>query len=63
MSFERKLVGEPITYKGRRIEARYCGPDLLCHVDGAEVGNFYDNVAAAHAAGKRYVDQQEKEKK
>ena len=63
MSFQRKVVGEVETYLGRKIAALYCGPDLLCAVDGVEVGNFYMTVEAAHAAGRRYVDQVEKEKK
>lgn len=57
MAIERDVVGKPETYQGRTIEARFCGPDLLCYVDGLEVGNFYLTVEAAKAAGRRYVDQ------
>jgi hypothetical protein len=62
MSIARKTVGDPIEYRGHSIEARHMGPDLLCYVDGNEVGHFYRSVEAAHNAGKRYVDQIEKEK-
>ena len=30
---KRKSVTEPITYQGRKIEVKHCGPDLLCYVD------------------------------
>lgn len=63
MTLNRPIVGEPIMYKGRRIEARFMGPDLLCCVDGSEVGHFYLNAEAARKAGRQYVDQLEKDKK
>lgn len=59
---ERKLIGEPITYKGHRIEVRYMGPDLLCYVDGQEVGHFYTTADGARLAGQRHIDHLEKEK-
>lgn len=62
MAVTRRLVGEPIKYKGHRVEARYMGPDLLCYVDGREVGHFYLNAEAARKAGRDHVDQLEKEK-
>ena len=62
MSFERKLIGSPETYKGRKIEVRFCGPDLLCYVDGADCGQFYMTAEAAKKAGRRYIDECEREK-
>jgi len=59
---ERKTIGETEHYKGHEIEVRYMGPDLLAYVDGQEVGNFYLTAEYARAAGRRYIDQQEKEK-
>jgi hypothetical protein len=61
MSFQRKTVGEPMQYRGREIRALFCGPDLLCSVDGMQIGNFYLNVDTAKRAGVSYVDQVEKE--
>lgn len=59
----RKTVGEPIEYRGHRIEALYGTPCLLAAVDGEELPNFYESVSAAHNAGKKYVEQREKENK
>lgn len=61
MAFQRPLVGAPEAYKGRKIEARFCGPDLLCYVDGSGVGQFYLNVEAAKRAGRLHIDLCEKE--
>jgi hypothetical protein len=44
------------TYHGRTIEARRMGPDLLCYVDGSELGSFYIDAQAAIAGGQRFVD-------
>lgn len=63
MAVERKIVGEPLQYKGHKIEARYMGPDLLCYVDNQNIGQFYLNVEAVKTAGKRYVDELTKEAK
>lgn len=60
-TFQRPVVGEPEKYKGRKIEARFCGPDLLCYVDGQDVGQFHLNVEAAKRAGRLYIDQCERE--
>lgn len=59
--FVRKTVGDVEMYKGRKVEARFCGPDLLCYVDGMPVGQFYLTVMATKSAGRRYIDQCEKE--
>lgn len=61
MRFLRDQVGPSANYRGHEIVARYCGPDLLCYVDSAELPAFYSDVEAAHRAGMRYVDQIEKE--
>lgn len=61
MGIKRKKVGKTEHYKGHEIEARYMGPDLLCCVDGQEVGHFYLTAEAARAAGRRHIDQVEKE--
>lgn len=61
--FERKLIGEAVIHKGRKVEARYCGPDCLCYVDGFNIGNFYLTAMAAREAGVRYINQVEAEKK
>ncbi len=51
----RKLIrGE--SYQGRTIEARWMGPDLLCFVNGAELGSFYVDAQAAIEGGQRFVD-------
>lgn len=60
---KRKKVGPTEKYCGHEIEARFLGPDLLCYVDGQEVGNFYLTAEAARAAGRRYVDNIEKARK
>jgi len=59
---ERMKVGDPEQYKGRTIQATYCGPDCLCLVDGREVGNFYMTAEAARTAGRRYIDELERER-
>jgi hypothetical protein len=61
MSFKRKTVGEVEQYKGHRVSALFCGPDLLCSVDGMEIGSFYLTVEGAKRAGRSYVDQVEQE--
>ena len=58
----RMPVGEPLQYKGHTIEAKFLGPDLLCYVDGAELGSFFVDAESARKGGMRYVDQVEKEK-
>lgn len=51
----RKLIrSEP--YQGRTLEARYMGPDLLCFVNGVELGGFYIDAQAAIDGGQRFVD-------
>ena len=62
MSVQRKILSEH-KYKGRTITTRHMGPDCLSEVDGVELANFYLNPAAGRAAGERYVDQLEKDKK
>lgn len=51
----RKLIRSE-TYQGRTIEARYMGPDLLCFVDGTELGSFYIDARAAIEGGQRFID-------
>jgi hypothetical protein len=53
---ERKQVGKPVMYEGRKIIVRYMGPDLLTYVDDIELGGFYLNSEAAIGAGKRHID-------
>lgn len=60
---ERKSIGEPEHYKGKKIVVNFMGPDVLCSVNNTELPNFYINPEAARAAGKRYVDLLEKHKK
>lgn len=62
MPLNRKSIGGPVQYKGHTIQPKYIGPDLICEVDGQEIANFYLDAEAARNAGKRYVDQIEKEK-
>ena len=62
MPFERKLVGEPAKDRGRTLTARYMGPDLLAYVDDLELAGFYLDAEAAHQAGMRHVDAEEKAK-
>ena len=62
MSLVRPPVGEPETYKGHTLQARFLGPDLLGYVDDVELPNFYASAAAARDAGRRYVDDQIKER-
>lgn len=52
----RPLIGQPVDYLGRKIEVRHMGPDLLCEVDGVDLGSFYLTSEAAIAGGQRYVD-------
>jgi hypothetical protein len=51
----RKLIRSE-TYQGATIEARWMGPDLLCFVNGTELGSFYIDAAAAIEGGQRYID-------
>lgn len=60
---ERKLVGPVQQYRGHTIEARLLGPDLLCYVDGQQVGEYWLTAQAAHSAGQRHVDALEDAKK
>jgi hypothetical protein len=52
---KRKLIRSE-AYQGRTIEARWMGPDLLCFVNGTELGSFYIDAQAAIDAGSRYID-------
>lgn len=61
--FQRPQVGDAERYQGRRLVARYMGPDLLGYVDGVQLSGFYLDVEAALRAGRRYVDEQIKEEK
>jgi hypothetical protein len=55
MALKRKLIRQE-TYASRTIEARYMGPDLLCFVDGVELGSFYIDAQAAIDGGERYIE-------
>ncbi len=55
MSVTRKLIRSE-AYQGRTLEARYMGPDLLCFVNGTELGSFYIDAQAAIEGGQRFVD-------
>jgi len=59
---QRPTIGEPVEYRGKKIEVRHMGPDLLAYVDGEELPNFYVDADSARAAGRRYIDQILKEK-
>lgn len=63
MAFERPMIGEPTPYNGHIITVRYCGPDLLCYVDGSELNGFYVDIEAARKAGMRHCDHIDKERK
>lgn len=63
MAIARQQVGQPQEYKGRTILLRYAGPDLLCYVDNDELPNFYESMDAGYKAGRKYIDQQEAERK
>jgi hypothetical protein len=52
---KRKLIRSE-AYQGRTIEARWMGPDLLCFVQGVELGSFYIDAQAAIEGGQRYID-------
>jgi hypothetical protein len=52
---KRKLIRSE-SYEGRTIQARYMGPDLLCFVDGVELGSFYIDAQAAIDGGQRFID-------
>lgn len=62
MAIERKKVGKTERYEGSDIDVRFMGPDLLAIVDGVELPNFYLTPEAARAAGRRYVDEQLRER-
>jgi hypothetical protein len=61
MALIRKQVGDAERYEGRRLVARFMGPDLLAYVNDVELASFYINVESAIAAGRRYVDDEIKE--
>lgn len=64
MAFQRRQIGPEESYHGRKLSARFVGPDLTAHVDDIELAGFYTDAEAARAAGRRYVDQEiEAEKK
>lgn len=56
----REPVGNAESYRGRELEVRFMGPDLLAYVDGVELSGFFLNREAALGAGRRYVDEAEK---
>ncbi len=58
--FIRPQVGAIETYKGSKLLARFCGPDLLAYVDDIELAGFYLTPEAARAAGRRHVDAERK---
>lgn len=55
MSLQRVVVSTEI-YQGRKLVARFCGPDLLAYVDAIELSGFYLDTRAAMLAGKKHVD-------
>ena len=61
MKIDRPMVNEE-TYRGRRIVTSFMGPDLLCHVDDMQIGDYWIDARSALAGGRRYVDQVEDEK-
>ncbi len=68
MTFQRKLIRSEIYTPSQsttryRIEARFMGPDLLCYVDGQELGSFYLDAPGAIEGGQRYCDLREKDKR
>ncbi|MGH9644776.1 MAG: hypothetical protein ACRD3Q_20425 [Terriglobales bacterium] len=56
-ALSRRQVGDTETYHGHKVRALFVGPDLLAEVGDVQLSDFYLNVEAAHAAGRRYVDQ------
>lgn len=54
---ERKQVGQPEQYKGHTITVHFMGPDLLCRVDGQDVGGFWITSHHAIQGGKRHIDE------
>lgn len=56
MTVARKQIGPAETYRGHIIVVRHMGPDLLCYVDGNQVGDFWLTAEAAGAGGRRYID-------
>lgn len=58
---DRKPVGDPYMYRGHLITATFIGPDLLGHIDGEEMPNFYMDLAAVRKAAERNVDLKIKE--
>lgn len=61
MTLHRQAVGDPVTYRGHTIQARFMGPDLLSFVDGQEMPGFYVDRQAALKGGERHVDELVKE--
>lgn len=57
----REPVGEPYMYRGYLVTATFIGPDLLGHIDGEEMPNFYVNLAAVRRMAERSVDLKIKE--
>lgn len=62
MTVERTTVKSE-WYEGRLVSAKFMGPDLLAYVGDVELPNFYETPRAAIAAGKRYIDEENKEAK
>jgi hypothetical protein len=58
---ERKLVHTEV-YKTRTITVRHMGPDLLSYVGDIELPNFYWDTQAAVSAGKRYINEEIRER-
>lgn len=60
MAVQREIVGDVEEYRGRVLAARFMGPDLLGYVDETELSGFFRTAEAARAAGRRYVDEEDK---
>lgn len=61
-AIQRKTVGEPLPYKGRKIVATFLGPDLLVSIDDVELPTFYVDLEAARSGAMKYVDDEIKAK-
>lgn len=62
MTIERAKVRPTEHYRGSDVDVVFLGPDLLCQVNGQQIGGYWLNAEAASANGRRYIDQVEDEK-
>jgi len=55
MTINRKLIATE-EYRGRTIEVRFMGPDVISMIDGVELPNFFLSSDGARRTARRCID-------